>query len=136
MQIKFDEVNWLAVGVGLIVAQAYLTVWFVALFSKPWAAAYGAKDAKEHTRALPGYTYAVGAACALLVNLGLALLHSALKIETIGAALMLGLFIAVHFCLATALPGYAFLKRWRAGVLAIGSQTTLIVLLSVLHTML
>jgi hypothetical protein len=44
--------------------------------------------------------------------------------------LQFGLAVALHFSIATALPGYAFLKRYRAFLLAIGAQTLLIVVLS------
>jgi hypothetical protein len=63
--------------------------------------------------------------------LGLAVLQAALGVRTVGDALKVGVVVALHFCIATALPGYAFLKRWNAFFIAIGSQSALILVLSV-----
>ena len=124
---QIDPVAILAcVGVG----QVFLTLWFVVLFGEPWARVYGAADRKQHTREIPGYTYAIGAACVLLLAVGLATLQVGFGVQTVAGAVGLGLFVAVVFAVATALPGYAFLKRWRAFALAVGSQASLIVVLS------
>lgn len=130
--MNFDGLNWLAILLCFVVGQGFLTVWFVALFGRPWALAYGAADQKQHTKEIPGYTYAIGALCLLLLTVGLAMLQAALGVNTAAEGLMTGIFVAVHFCVATALPGYAFLKRWNAFFLAIGSQTTLILVLSLI----
>ena len=132
MDINFASLNWVAIIACVFVAQAYLTVWFLILFGDPWARAYGAADKAQHTKEIPGYTYAIGAGCALVLSIGLALLQQGLNVSGIGAGLTFGLIIAICFAIATALPGYAFLKRWSAGLMAIGSQATLIVILSVI----
>jgi len=49
-----------------------------------------------------------------------------------GAPWAKAFFITLFFCIATALPGYAFLKRWNAFILAIGSQSALILIISVI----
>lgn len=132
MEYNLGSLNWFAILACVVVGQVFLTVWFLVLFGEPWAKAYGAADKQQHTKEIPGYTYAIGAACVLLLSLGLAVLQQNLGIQTVGGGLMLGLVIALHFSIATALPGYAFLKRWNAFFLAIGSQTILIVILSVI----
>jgi hypothetical protein len=132
MNLNYEGINWLAILACVVVGQAFLTIWFVALFAKPWAAEYGATDPKEHAKAVPAFTYGIGALCVFLLALGMAVLQASLGIKTLGAGLMFGLYFALHFSLATALPGYAFLKRYRAFALAMGSQTVLILLLSTL----
>lgn len=127
---NFGDLNWLAIVACIVVGQVFLTVWFLVLFGNPWAEAYGVADKKQHAAEIPGYTYAIGAACTFLLTIGLAVLQQALGVATVGAGLAVGLFVALSFCIATALPGYAFLRRWPAFFLAIGSQTVLILLLS------
>ena len=132
MQASLEHLNWAAIGVSVVVGQIVLTVWFTALFGAPWARAYGAADQKQHTKEVPGYTYAIGVGCTLLLTLGLAVLEAALGVSTAAEGLGTGLFVAVCFTTATALPGYAFLRRWSAFFLAIGSQTVLILLVSLI----
>jgi hypothetical protein len=132
MNVNAADLNWMAIAAGVVVGQVFLTVWFVVLFGQPWARAYCAADQTRHTKAIPGYTYALGLACMVLLTAGLATLQVALGVATVGAGLVLGVFVALHFCIATALPGYAFLKRWNAFFLAVGSQTALILILSAL----
>ena len=126
------DFNWLEVIACVVIGQIFLTIWFFAIFGEPWARAYGAADKAQHTKEIPGYTYAIGLICMILLVIGLASLQSALGVTTLGQGLALGLFVAIHFAIATAVPGYAFLKRWSACVLAVGSQTVLILLLSVI----
>ena len=130
--LDFNNLNWFAILVCVVVGQGFLTLWFVALFGEPWAQAYGATDKKQHTAEIPGYTYGIGLACTVLLTLGLAGVQQGMGVKSLGAGLTFGLFVALTFCIATALPGYAFLKRWSAFLLAIGSQTVLIVILSVI----
>lgn len=130
MDMSFSHINWLAILACVVAGQVFLTVWFAVIFAKPWAVAYGVDDPKQHTREVPGYTYGVGAVCVLLLSLGLAVLQQSLQVQTLGGGLAVGAVVALHFAIATALPGYAFLRRWRAGVLAIGSQVCLVLLLS------
>lgn len=132
MQLHIENFNWLAILLCVVVGQVFLTIWFAVIFAKPWAMAYGVDDPKQHTKEIPGYTYGIGALCVLLLTLGLSGLQAALGIASAGDGLALGLFVALHFCIATALPGYAFLKRWRACVLAVGSQAALIPILSLI----
>jgi len=130
MTLNYAGINWLAIVACVVVGQVFLTAWFAVLFAKPWARVYGVNDPKQHTREIPGYTYAIGAACVLLLSLGLATLQGMTDVATLGDAVSVGLFVAIHFAIAAALPGYAFLRRWSAFMLAIGSQTVLIVILS------
>ena len=130
MEMPWDRVHWPAISTCVVVGQIFLTVWFVALFGQPWARAYGVEDKKQHMAEVPGYTYGVGLLCMVLLTTGLAFLQARLEVSGVAGGLTFGFFVAVHFCIATALPGYAFLKRWSAGALAIGSQSALILLLS------
>jgi len=130
MEMNFDSLNWFAILVCVVIGQAFLTVWFLALFGEPWAKAYGAADKKAHANEVPGYTYAIGLVCMILLTLGLAVLQRGLAVASLGDGLTLGLFVSVSFCIATALPGYAFLRRWSAFFLAIGAQVVLIMILS------
>lgn len=130
MELTYSGLNWLAIFASFVVGQVVLTVWFAALFGEPWAKEYGATTKQEHTKAIPPYTYAIGAFCMLLLVTGLAVLQRALGVSTVGAGVGLGLFVALHVSIATALPGYAFLKRLNAFSLAIGAQVVAVVLVS------
>ena len=132
MELNFNNINWAAVLVCLVIGQVFLTVWFTALFGKPWAKAYGVDDPKQHTKEVPGYTYAIQIISTALLVTGMAALQGSLAINTVGSGLMFGLYIALFFSIATALPGYAFLKRWNAFFLAMGSQTVLIIIISII----
>jgi hypothetical protein len=129
---NFDGVNWLAILTCVVVGQVLLTIWFVALFPKPWAREYGVSDPKEHTKAVPGYTYAIGALCVLLLSLGMAGVQAGLGVDTAGKGALFGVYVALLFSITTALPGYAFLERYRAFLLAMGAQAVLVVALSTL----
>ena len=135
MELNFAAINWLAVGVSIIIGQIFLTLWFTALFGTPWAKAYGVADKKQHTKEIPSYTYGLGLLCTALLTIGIALLQSTLSIDTLGEGITLGLFIGVFFCLATMLPGYAFLKRWDAFFLAVGSQISAIIIITIILAM-
>lgn len=130
MAFEFGDLNWLAILVSVVVGQVVLTVWFAVLFADPWARAYGAADKAEHTKAIPPYTYGIGLVCMLLLTLGLALFQKNIGVESFGAGLSSGIFVALFFALATALPGYAFLKKLDAAAIAIGSQSVVIVIVS------
>ncbi len=132
MELDFGNLNWLAIVACIVVGQGYLTVWFLVIFGEPWARAYGAADKQQHAREIPGYTYGVGLICVIGLILGLATLQRSLGINTATGGVQFGIFIALFFCIATALPGYAFLRRWSAASLAIGSQATLILILSLI----
>ncbi|NKB99429.1 MAG: DUF1761 family protein [Pseudomonadales bacterium] len=122
--------SWLAVLVCVVVGQILLTLWFTVFFGEPWARAYGAKDRAEHTKEIPPYTYAFGLFATLALTLGLAVLQQRLGVESLAGGLELGLLVAVCFCVATGLPGYAFLKKWDAFAIAISSQVVLILVIS------
>jgi hypothetical protein len=129
---SFDGVNWLAILTCVVLGQVLLTIWFVALFPKPWAEEYGVSDPKEHTKAVPAYTYGVGALCVLLLSLGMAGIQAGLGVDTAGEGILFGVYVALLFSMTTALPGYAFLKRYRAFFLAMGAQAVVVVALSTL----
>lgn len=130
MEIDIGSLNWLAIAACVVVGQAFLTIWFLVVFGDPWAKAYGVADKARHTAEIPGYTYAIGAGCTFALTLGLAVLQQALRVDSVGQGLAAGLVVVLCFCIATALPGYAFLRRWSAFALAIGSQAGLILILS------
>lgn len=130
MAFDFGNLNWLAILLSVVIGQVFLTVWFAVLFADPWAKAYGAADKAEHAKDIPAYTYGIGLACMILLTLGLALFQQNLGVQSFGAGLSSGFFVALFFVLATALPGYAFLKRLDAAAIAISSQFVLILILS------
>ena len=130
MGIDLGTLNWLAIAACVVAGQAFLTVWFLVLFGDPWAKAYGVADKTQHAKEIPGYTYAIGAGCTFALTLGLAILQQALQVDSIGEGLLTGIVVALCFSVATALPGYAFLKRWDAFILAMGSQVALVLILS------
>ena len=132
MDLDLSSLNWGAVLVSVVAGQVVSTVWFVALFGQPWAEEYGAADKKQHTSEIPGYTYGVQAFCTLLLVLSLALLQSWLGVSSAGGALGLGALVSVGFCVATGLPGQAFLKRWRVAGIALGSQVAMIMTISLI----
>lgn len=130
MDFDLSSLNWLAVLVSVIAGQVISTVWFVVLFAAPWAAEYGAADAKQHTAEVPPYTYGIGVASTATLTLSIALLQSALGTSGAVEGLLVGLFVAVGFCVATMLPGQAFLRRLRVFAIAAGSQTAMILAIS------
>ncbi len=132
MSLPFDSINWLAILVCLVVGQVLLTVWFAVIFKEPWARAYGGPEmtAKQHTKEVPGYTYAIGALCVVVLSLGLGLLRAMLGVQGVGASLGLGVFVGVAFFVPMAAPAYAFLRRGSAFALAAGSQLALVLALS------
>ena len=130
MDLDFSSLNWIAIVACLVFGQVFLSVWFIVLFGTPWAREYGVQDKKQHTKEIPGYAYGVQAFCTLLLVIGLAIMQSVLGIHTLKAGLLFGLFVAVFYALATALPGYIFLKRMKAFLLAMGSQAVLILVIS------
>ena len=132
MAFDLSSFNWLAILASVVAGQVISTTWFAALFGEPWAAEYGAESRQEHTKDVPLYTYGVGLVCTIFLVLSLAALQQALAIESVSGALGLGLFVAVGFCIATGLPGHAFLKRWRAAFLIYGSQTVMILAISLI----
>ncbi len=132
LEFSFSELNWLAIVVSVIAGQIVSNIWFVALFGEPWAKEYGASSKQQHTKEIPPYTYAVGLVCTTLLVLSIALLQQWLGVNSIGGGITLGLFIAVGLSAATSLPGYAFLKRWSAFFLAMGSQAAMIIVISII----
>ncbi len=136
MEFDVAALNWLGIAAGVIAGQIVSTLWFVVLFGDPWAREYGAKDRKEHTKEVPGHVYAVGLACTVALVTAIALLQQALAVTTIGAAIELGVLLSVGLCIATGLPGQAFLRRWRVAALASGSQVAMILVISVVLVLL
>ncbi|MFT5679399.1 MAG: hypothetical protein ACI8RZ_000303 [Myxococcota bacterium] len=132
VEFTLEHVNWLAILACVVAGQILLTVWFVVVFADPWAKAYGGEGMTraEHTKAVPGYTYAIGAVCVFVLSLGLSLLQGALGVEGVGEALQLAGFLSVVIFVAMAMPAYAFLRRWRAFAIGAGSQLALIVVVS------
>ncbi|MCR9137957.1 MAG: DUF1761 domain-containing protein [Alphaproteobacteria bacterium] len=130
MDLDFGNLNWLAILLSVVIGQVVLTVWFAVLFAEPWARAYGAADKAEHTKDIPAYTYGIGVACMVLLTVGLALFQQSVGVQSFGGGLATGIFVALFFALATALPGYAFLKKLDAAAIAIGSQCVVILIVS------
>lgn len=130
MHVELASLNWLAILVSIIAGQFILTIWFAVVFADPWARAYGATDKTQHMKEIPGYTYGVGLVCMIALTIGLALFQQGLGVTSLGAGLGVGLLVALCFTLAAALPGYAFLRKWDAAVLAIGSQFVVILVVS------
>ncbi len=130
MIIDLAALNWLAILACVVLGQIILTVWFAVLVAEPWAKAYGAADKAQHAAEIPMYTYGIGLLCTILLSIGLATLGNALNVTGIAGGLSMGLFVSIFFCLATAIPGYAFLRRWPALVLAIAPQVIVILVMS------
>ncbi len=132
MELSLSGLNWIAILACVVLGQVFLTLWFTAHLGEHWAKAYGAANRAQHTKEVPVCTYAIQLGCMVLPAMGLAMLQRVLGIAGFGADLQIGLLVALSFALATALPGYAFLRRWDAGKLAISSQFALILILSVI----
>ncbi len=126
MSFNFSEINWLAVVASIVAGQVISTVWFVVLFGEPWAREYGAADRKAHTAEIPGYTYGVQALCTAVLVVSLAFLQQWLKIDSIGPALQLGVFVSIGFVVVNSVPGQAFLKRWRVAAITAGCQSVMV----------
>ncbi len=134
MELAFDQINWLAVLACVVAGQVLLTVWFVVIFGDPWAKAYGGPEMTkaQHTKEVPVYTYAIGAACVFLLSVGVSLVQAALSIDDIVGGLTLALFLSGAVFIPMAMPAYAFLRRWTAFVIGAGSQVTLLCVISVI----
>lgn len=132
MNLDLTSLNWIAIGVCLVVGQVFLSIWFIVIFGTPWAKEYGVQDKKQHTKEIPGYAYGIQAVCTLMLILGLAIMQSMIGVNSLLNGFLLGLFVAFFYVIATALPGYIFLKRTNAFLMAIGSQTILILIVSVI----
>ena len=132
LEINFSEFNWLAIVVSIVAGQIISTIWFVVLFGDPWAKEYGVDTKQEHAKQIPPWTYAIGLLCTTLLVLSIASLQQVMGVTTVGSAISLGLFIAVGLAAATSLPGYAFLKRYNAFLIAIGSQVAMILGISII----
>ena len=130
MDLHFDQLNVFAVVASVVAGQVLSTLWFTVLFGDAWAREYGVESRQEHTKQVPGYTYGVQLACTVALTLSLALLQAALGVDSLGQAMGLGAVVALGFCVATGLPGQAFLKRWRAAGIALGSQVMMILVIS------
>lgn len=129
MELDFGALNWMSVVTSVVAGQLVLTLWFY-VFRKQWAQASGAEDPETYSNEIPGYSYVLGLICTAVLVIGLALLQRALEVQTLRESLEVGLFVAVCFSLATAMTGYAFLKRLSAFALALGGQVLLIVVAS------
>ena len=132
MNVDLSSLNWLAMGICLVVGQVFLSLWFIVIFGTSWAKEYGVQDKKQHTKEIPGYTYGIQAFCTLMLIIGLAIMQSIMGVESLLEGLLLGLFVAFFYTIATAFPGYIFLKRTKAFLMAIGSQTILILIVSII----
>ncbi len=133
MNFDFGQINWIAVFVCFVVGQVYLTLWFTVFFGDAWAQAYQpGKTKAEHTKEVPGFTYAIGAACTLLMVIGLALLQTLAGVQGVIGGISVGLFVGICFVGATMIPGYAFLRRWPALILAAGSQISIVIIISLI----
>lgn len=132
MSFAFADFNWLAIVVSIVVGQIISTLWFTVIFGDPWAKEYGASSSQEHTKELPFYTYIVGLISTAVLTITIALLQKSLSVSTFGGALTLGLALAIGICVATILPGQAFLRRYRVFAIAAGSQVVLILVISII----
>jgi len=132
MNLELISLNWVAIGACLILCQAFLSVWFIVIFGTPWAKEYGVQDKKQHAKEIPGYTYGIQAFCTLMLIIALAIMQSMIGVESLQDGLLFGLFVALFFTVATSLPGYVFLKRTKAFLMATGSQTILILFVSMI----
>ena len=133
MEFSVAKLDWLELLLCVVVGQALLTMWFAVLFAAPWARAYGGPSMTkaQHAQEVPGYTYAMGAVCVLLLSIGVAFLQQVIDSGTIGDAVLLALFLGIFVFLAMSIPGYAFLRRWSALLISAGSQLVLILVISV-----
>lgn len=132
MSLDFSSLNWLAIVVSIVIGQVISTVWFTALFGDAWARAYGAESKQQHTKEVPPYTYGVGLLSTAVLTISIALLQRAISISSIGGALVLGLVLAIGICCATILPGQAFLKRYPVFLMSAGSQSVMILVISII----
>ncbi len=130
MELNLSSINWYAVGACLVFGQIFLSLWFIVLFGTSWAKEYGVADSRQHTKEIPGYTYGIQALCTLLLIIGMAVMQGALSIDTFSEGLWFGFLVVLFFSWASALPGYIFLKRWKAFFLSMGSQAVIILVIS------
>ncbi len=132
MELSLSGLHWPAVVAAVVAGQILSTLWFTVVFGDPWAQEYGAADRKQHTAEIPGYTYGVQLLCTVVMVLSVGLLQQALGAEGVGGALTTACFVTVGFAVATALPGLAFLKRWRVAAITLGNQAVMILAASLI----
>ena len=125
-----DGIDPVAALAAFVAAQVLSTLWFTVLFGEPWAREFGVASRQEHTSAIPGWTYAVQAACTLAIVLTIAGLQAALGVTSLGGAVGWGLVFAIGLCAANLIPGQAFLGRWRVAAITVGCQASIVVLIS------
>ena len=130
MDVSFSEINWIAVAAAVVAGQVLLTLWFTLLFGEPWARAYGAKNRADHTKEVPGSVYGIGLICMVALTLATSLLHQAAGVKGVGDGLIFGVIAAVGYGIAMVLPGYGFLRKSDAGIIAAGSQAAAILVVS------
>ncbi len=131
MDLHFSEINVFALAASVVAAQIVSTVWFVVLFGTPWAREYGVETKQQHTKEVPGYTYGVQLLCTIALATSLAVVQRAFGVASLPDALVVGGAVSVGSCVATGLPGQAFLRRWRVAAIALGSQVAMILTISV-----
>ncbi len=132
MTIALTELNWLTIIAAVVLGQVILTLWFTVLLGDAWARAYGAESRAEHTKAVPGSAYGIGALCTLLMTLSIAIIQQAAGVAGFSGGLIFGIIAAVGFGFATVFPGYGFLVKQDAGAIAAGSQAAAIFCISIL----
>jgi Protein of unknown function (DUF1761) len=93
----FGSINWLAVLLAAVVYTVLGALWFTLLFGRQYAAALGRTEPPQPAGAL---FIAGPAVCTLVVTLTTALLMTALRVDTVGDAVLVALVVGVGYLVA------------------------------------
>jgi hypothetical protein len=128
----FSELNWPIIALCVVAGQIIATLWFTVLFGDSWAKEYGASSRQQHSSEIPAYTYIIGLFTNIALTLGIYWLQVAMNTDSLSKGLCQGVFISLFFCLPCIAPGQAFLKRWKVLALTAGSQSVIIIVISMI----
>ena len=131
--LVFVNVNYLAVLIAAIAAMMLGFLWYGPLFSKPWMKLVGLKEAD--LKQGPGMGYFWTFLLALLLAFVLKHFLAYTESNTVGEALITGLWISVGIVLTTMGPNYIFTKKpLSLGAIDIGYQFANILVMSAILT--
>ncbi|MFN3232713.1 MAG: DUF1761 domain-containing protein [Alphaproteobacteria bacterium] len=113
--MSIEPINWLAVLASVVAMQAIGALWYSpVLFAKPWQKAVGMKPGENPA---PGPAMINAVVLSIVTSIAMAILVGWTGAEGLADALMLGLVVAVGFCIAVIGTNAAFEGRPMALVL-------------------
>jgi hypothetical protein len=110
--IDLGEINYLAVGVAVIVSMATGALWYSPiLWAKPWTALVKLPEELLRRRDLQMKGYVTAIVASIIIALGLAVVVQATGADTLAEGLFVGLIAGVGFAATAMAANYAFSYR-------------------------